>query len=146
MHSCATLIIYFTLDPIWGQKISLKTISKKKVKKYETIIHSTNNQLQSFFDRYKPFFEHNAKHDRNRGWRNVGDKEVAPLSCFDGIKKDIPQNLLSTAIKHGNKLYNYDSRNETFVTFVSSGGNKYHGYDERIKNVPIEVKKHFHKR
>ena len=150
MHSCDILIIYFTFDAIWSPEISLKTILKigksENVKEYETIIHPSNNQLRKFFDRLKPLFEHHPKHDRIKGWRIKKGKEVAPFSCFDGKDVSIPQNLLSTAFKFENKLYNYDNKNKTFIVFRSHHRNKYHGFDERLENVPFEVKRHFHKR
>lgn len=147
IHNSQTAAIYLTLRSIWvNGHTQLETINNVGTKTHETIIHSSK-ELTAFFNKFKPVFEHNPKHDRTKGWRMEGGEEVSPLSCFDGHDTAVPQKLLSSALKveGGAKRYNYDDQNKTYVCFVSGGNNKFHAFDEKSVKIPESVKQHFHK-
>ncbi|HYV90896.1 MAG TPA: hypothetical protein VE978_03900 [Chitinophagales bacterium] len=148
IHFNTTITVYFTFKPIWEESISLNTLFNGIPKEHETIILPIEDNLEGFFNRFKLIFKHNPKHDRNKGFRIENGEEVSPLSCFDGKNDKVPQLLLDKAIKskEGNgKLYSYDKVNQTYICFVSSGSNEYHGYDEKLGNIPASIKKYFGK-
>lgn len=157
IHTSDDDSVYFTFLPIWvDRKTQLQTKTKKdETRKYETIIHS-EDELNIFFRRFTLLFEHNSKHDKlirtidiQWGYKLVNGEEIFPLSCYDPANLSVAQQLLSTAVPspiEGGKLFNYDEVNHTFVCFVLTGGNKYHGYDQPAGRVHESIKKHFFKR
>lgn len=149
MHDNDTGIIYFTFKTLWeDEKTKLTTRHLQTTKIYNTFVYNTNSQLVEFLSQFKPAFDHNGKHDRNKGWHFDGDELVAPLSCFDGNSNNIPQGILSKAIlsKITNQLYGYDEKNQIFVRFLNHQANKYHGHDVKIEDAPSDIKKYFHKK
>jgi hypothetical protein len=138
--------VFCTFSSRWQNNTNLKTIVTT-TKEHNTIIHGNGNQtIQDFYENnLRNIFEHNSKHDKNKGKRRENGVWVFPLSCFDGHDSSIPQKLLDSAVQSENDFYNYDDINRTFVCFKSHLKNKYHGYDEDIKNVPQKIRDEFHK-
>lgn len=145
MHNVENYI-FCTFSSRWNTTDKLKTVSST-IKEHQTVIHgNANPTIQDFYNTtFRNIFEHNLKHDRTKGKRIENGETISPLSCFDGIKTDIPQTLLDNAIRFNNEFYNYDTVNQTFVCFKNHQNNKYHGYDEDIENVPLQIKNIFHK-
>ena len=141
MHTTANHIVFCTFSAIWASD-KLKTKCKNKEKEHDTIIHPIEN-INTYINSFKKHFDHNPKHDRNKGKRIENGEWVHPLSCFDGIDKSVPQELLNKAIQCENDFYSYDKENKTFVCFKNHLNNLYHGYDEEINNVPQEIRRKF---
>ncbi|MDR1973924.1 MAG: hypothetical protein LBQ31_04530 [Bacteroidales bacterium] len=146
IHNSADEHVFCTFSTRWQNNPDLQT--KNNISKtHKTIIHeNTKSTVKDFYlNNIRKVFEHNSKHDRIKGRREEDDKWIYPLTCFDGKNLSIPQNLLDNATQYGNDFYNYDDANQTFVCFKSHLDNKYHGYDEDIKNVPQKIREEFHK-
>lgn len=147
IHQERTDSIYFTFQPIWTKQEKLKTKHGNEPKEHSTII-STEAELKKFFDQFKLVFQHNPKHNKLLGWRTYDGVDIAPLSCDNGqAVNEYAQTLLSTAIRSATKsgLFNYDDVNETFVHFREHEPNRFHAYDERVNDIPKDVRNHFHK-
>ena len=138
--------IFCTFTARWQNNNKLKTINTI-TKEHNTIIHGAEKHtIKDFYENtFRNVFEHNPKHDRNKGKRIENGGWVYPLSCFDGTNLSIPQELLDSAIQHGSEYYSYDTKNKTFVCFKNHLDNKYHGYDEDKNNVPQKIREEFHK-
>lgn len=144
--------VYFTFQYLWDDdEDKLKTQVEDNSKEYETIICDNGTQLKDFFNKFKPVFEHNPKHDKTpyndkAAWESSDSKSgfISRLSCYNGTDNDRPQELLNSAVKYENIYINYDG--EHWVIFRCHLDNKYHGYDEYDSNqIPEEVKKQFNK-
>ena len=144
IHISKDPVIFCTFNAIWNDG-KLNTICNNHPKQHETVIHQTDPvySIELFLNSLKKKFEHNSKHDSEKGIHYEGDKIVYPLSCFDERKRDNtdPQELLDNAIKCGKDFYAYDNKNKTYVRFKPHGNNCYHGHDENINNVPLKIKK-----
>jgi hypothetical protein len=143
MHTGTDEYVFFTFQYIWSnQDVQLVTFKSKNDKKpHETVIYSSES-IDKFFLKHKPIFEHNSKHDRNKGYRIENGEEIFPLSCFDGKDMSIPQQLLANAIRYKKdkkKLYSYDVQNKTFVCFTPHSKNRYHGFDQPDGKVPPSI-------
>jgi len=161
--------IYFTFQYLWDEnEDKLKTqLGNVLPKEYETIICDKKikpdeelTELDNFFTKFKRIFKHHKKHDKaphktREAWENWdppgrSDEDfISQLSCYDGDNDPIPQKLLDSAFKSGDKYYNYDE-DDICVTFQPENkkivGGLYHGYDEYDENkIPNKVKKHFNK-
>jgi len=135
--------VYFTFQYLWGENDPLKTLSLTEGEKvYETIISDRGDALEKFFSQFKKVFEHNPKH-------HIGNKQgdyVSPLSCFDGKDNTRPQQLLNEARMHGKKFYCFDDANDTYVVFIKTEGNIYHGHDEvDINKIPPPIRRELNK-
>lgn len=150
--------VYFTFQYLWGENEGkLKTQVEEDIKEHETVICDKGTELKDFFDKLKPVFKHNPKHDKTPyndrvAWEKAENKDSFPsrLSCYNGIDNDRPQELLDDAQKYGYRYYNYDDENETWVTFQPDGkrtdNRDYHGYDEYDSDrIPNELRKHFNR-
>jgi hypothetical protein len=150
MHDCVDTHVFCTFRTRWDslnkQNTSNDNITRKK---HPTIIHEREKVTVKdyYLKNIRNIFEHNPKHDSSKGIHYDGQEKVYPLSCYNERKGDgaIPQNFLDDAIQYGSDFYNYDDVNRTFVCFKSHLDNKYHGYDEDIKNVPQKIREEFHK-
>ncbi len=141
IHSDDLKSIYFTFEYLWEGGDNLKTQIDESFIEHETIISDKENNLHDFFEKIKPTFEHNPKHDRNK----PGTFE-ASLSCFDGTDTKIPQKLLNDSINNNGVYYNYDSLNDVWVVFRCHLDNKYHGYDENEpNNIPSKIRGKLHR-
>jgi len=147
IHSAGNYI-FCTFSSRWNTTDKLKTASST-TKEHQTVIHGDGNQtIQDFYNTtFRNIFEHNYKHDSNKGVYYEGAEKVNPLSCYNERLADttVPQNLLDNAIKFNDEFYNYDTVNQTFVCFKNHQNNKYYGYDEDIKKVTPQIKNTFHK-
>lgn len=146
--------VYFTFQYLWNDnEDKLKTRLDENLKEYETIICDDKTQLNDFFDKSRPIFEHNPKHDKTpyndkEAWEKSDNKGdfISRLSCYNGVDNDKPQELLDSAVKYEGIYINYDGEHETWVIFRCHLDNKYHGYDEYDSNqIPEEIKKCFNK-
>jgi len=148
IHGSSDNYIFCTFRTCWQNNSDLQT-NNGNLKTHKTIIHEdAKPTIQDYYlNNIRNVFEHNEKHDSNKGKRKENGEWIYPLSCYDERKKDIaiPQQLLDIAKQYGNEYYSYDTPNETFVCFKNHKDNKYHGYDEDIKNVPRKIKEEFHK-
>lgn len=147
MHGCEETHVFCTFRTRWNS-LDKQDLGKNAVsKKHPTIIHEAEKPTVEdyYLKEIRNIFEHNPKHDKIKGKRMENGVWVFPLTCFDGQNLLIPQNLLDDATQYGNDLYNYDDVNQTFVCFKSHLDNKFHGYDEDIKNVPQKIREEFHK-
>ncbi len=142
IHSDDFKSVYFTFKYLWEGDENLKTtINGEDSKEYETIISDKKNDLNDFFSKIEPRFEHNPKHDRIKS-----GTFKASLSCYNGTNTKIPQKLLDTSIKINETRYNYDSSNDVWVVFRCHLDNIYHGYDENDSNkIPNIVRKKLHR-
>ena len=147
MHN-AENYIFCTFRTCWQNNSNLQT-NNGNSNTHKTIIHEdTEPTIQDYYLKHiQNVFEHNEKHDSNKGKRKENNEWIYPLSCYDVRKKDttIPQQLLDVAKQCGDEYYSYDTVNQTFVCFKNHQDNKYHGYDEDIENVPSQIKNTFHK-
>lgn len=87
---------------------------------------------ESIINKFKKIFEHNGKHDAYKSSEHEyhGEK-ISSLSCYNeriGNTKEA-QALLDKAVEFKGALYSYDNKYKTYVKFVITGGNLYHGYD-----------------
>lgn len=146
--------VYFTFQYLWDGEDKLKTEVQAVVKEYETIISDQDNQLDDFFDKIKPTFEHSSKHDcrsdRTReAWKNRDTSRnfVSQLSCYCDRNIEIPQNILNKRYDEffsDSYYYGYDNDNNVYVVFRKTEKNIFHAYDMYdIERVPKEVKNHF---
>jgi len=136
--------VYFTFQYLWGENDHLKTVSTTEGEKsYETILADQDQALNNFFQQFKKVFEHNPKH-------HFGNKQgdyISPLSCYDGKDVTRPQKLLDEAKMFGKKYYCFDDDNDTFVVFIKTEGNIYHGHDEVDTNkIPPCIRKELKKK
>jgi len=141
IHSDDFKSVYFTFEYLWEGLDNLRTKTGKDFKEYETIISDKENDLNDFFAKIEPIFEHNPKHDRIKS----GNYE-ASLSCYDGTNTELPQKLLDNSIEINEIRYNYDSLNDVWVVFRCHLDNMYHGYDENNSNkIPNIVREKLHR-
>ena len=146
--------VYFTFEYLWKGTDKLKTEVDDESNVYETIISDNGNNLNNFFSKFVPIFEHNPKHDKayrktKEMWRQSDDRDgfLSQLSCYIGNNKK-PQEILNDRYrkKIGGCYYGYDSDNDVYITFRIShiNSNIYHGHDEyNIERIPNKVKKQF---
>jgi len=143
IHNNFDNYIFCTFSTCWQNNSNLQT-NNGSSKIHKTIIHEdTKPTIQDYYLKHiRNIFEHNEKHDSNKGKRKENNEWIYPLSCYDERKKDttIPQQLLDVARQCGNEYYSYDTINQTFVCFKSHLDNKFHGYDEDYDNVPQSIK------
>ncbi len=150
--------VYFTFEYLWEGEEKLITRGDESDKEYETIISDRDKELDDFFEKIKPVFEHNPKHDKSpnkdkNAWEQSDNKLgfISQLSCYNGQDNNRPQEILDKRYpeKFGGRYIGYDIDNEVFVVFRCHKDNKYHGYDEYNDNnpekVPPKVKEHFNK-
>ena len=147
--------VYFTFKHLWNGNDKLKTSVGTDSIEYETIISDRGTELDDFFAKIKPVFEHHSKHDQTEHntkekWKESDDKTgfISRLSCYNGNDKIEPQRLLDIRYpnKIGNCYYSYDITNEVYVTFRFTESNIYHAYDEyNIEKIPEKVRQHFNK-
>jgi hypothetical protein len=149
MHDCEDTHIFCTFRTRWDSFDKQNLGKNAANKKHPTIIHEAQKPTVEdyYLKEIRNIFEHNPKHDSNKGIYYVGKEKVNPLSCYDERNGDttIPQKLLDIAIPHSNELYSFDTNNKTFVCFKKTKDNIYHGYNEDIKNVPQKIREEFHK-
>jgi len=145
MHTNEQNVIFCTFSAIWNNG-KLQSQNGNLTKCYDTLIHPNNN-LETYLKSISKQFDHNSKHDSCKGIHYIGNEKVNPLSCYNERigDKTIPQQLLDIAMPFRNNFYSWDKNNQTYVCFKNHQDNKYHGYDEDIKNVPPQIKNTFHK-
>ncbi len=147
--------VYFSFKYLYGGNDKLKTEVKDEYREYDTIISDNGNELDEFFAKFKPAFEHYSKHDKTlyntkEKWEESDDKDgvVTRLSCYNNVDNIEPQRILESRYpkKLGEYYYSYDTVNEVYVVFRFTRLNIYHGYDENnLNKIPNEVRKHFNK-
>ena len=143
IHNSSDKHIFCTFKTRWKTNTDIQT-NNGNSKTHHTIIHE-NSKLtiyDYYFNNIRNTFEHNPKHDSNKGVYSIGEEKVNPLSCYDERNADttIPQKLLDEAKQDGSDFLNYDCENNVFVRFKNHRENKYHGYDEDINNVPLKIR------
>ena len=151
-------VVFFTFSYLYRENTNLKTFEEDTSKEYHTVIADIGNDLEEFFAKLRPKFEHNPKHDKSpyktrRAWEETEHKSdfISQLSCYNGTDNERPQYLLNIAIKVGNKFISYDESNRVWVIFRAHEKDihKYHGFDEYDEDnpskIPIAVKAHFNK-
>ena len=146
IHNSLENHIFCTSRTRWQNNSDLQT-NNGSSKTYKTIIHeATKPTIRDYhLNNIRNIFEHNPKHDRNKGVHYENGRKINPLSCYDGSNINIPQDLLDKAIQVGNNYYAYDDVNHTFVCFKNHINNIYHGYDEDLNDVPQKIREEFHK-
>ena len=148
IHSSADNYIFCTFRTCWQNNSDLQT-NNGNPKTHQTVVHEdAKPTIQDYYlNNIRNVFEHSEKHDSNKGKRKENNEWIYPLSCYDERVKDttIPQQLLDIAKQYEDEYYCYDTKNRTFVCFKRHKDNKYHGYDEDIKNVPRKIREEFHK-
>lgn len=106
----------------------------------DTLSYSTEEQIITYFEKFRRKFEHNPKHDM---YKSGG--LISPLSCYNEREGDKTkaQELLDKAIFHEGHYYNYDKENNVFVRFIRTSDFIYHGHNllEGDDLIPSEVKK-----
>ena len=131
--------VYFTFEYLWNGNGNLETKSDVKTNTYETVVSDRGNELEDFFERLKPTFGHNRKHDcedykTREAWgkRDTTKRFVSQLSCFRERNNDKPQDILNKAIKFKSEYIGYDEGNGVWVRFKlhEDSDNVYHGFDE----------------
>ncbi len=148
--------IYFTFEYLWIGNNKLRTETGENSKEYETIISDKGNDLDNFFAKLKPTFDHNKKHDceshkTRAAWEKCDTKKkfVSQLSSFKEKDNYKPQRILNKAIKSGSNYIGYDEENEGWVIFTCHKDNLYHGYneydDQDPEKIPYKVRKPFNK-
>lgn len=147
---------YFTFKCLWNEQNELTTKTKEKTNNYETIISDNGHDLDNFFAKFKPKFEHNDKHNCNpRRTKDAWEKRpttkrfISQLSCFKEKINSKPQQILNRAIKYKTGFIGYDEDNEVWVRFKCHKDNLYHGFDEyddkNVEIIPSEIKEKFNK-
>ena len=140
--------IFCTFRSRWKTNSDLQTKNRHS-KTHTTVIHeATKPTILDYYNKnIRNVFEHNTKHDSNKGVYFVKSEKVNPLSCYDERLADttIPQQYLDNAIQYKNDFYYYDDKNKTFIRFKMHSKNKYHGFDEEKENVPQQIREKFHK-
>jgi len=148
IHNSSNNHIFCTFSTCWQNNTDLQT-NYGDSRTHHTVIHE--NTKPTIYDYYlnniRNIFEHNSKHDSNKGIHWENGELVYPLSCYNERVKDttIPQKLLDDAIQYENEYYIYNTNNNTYVCFKWHKDNKYHGHDEDINNVPRKIREEFHK-
>jgi len=154
--------VYFTFQYLWGNEEKLKTQLGVNSKEYQTIVADRKvnpdenlTELDDFFSRLKPNFEHYDKHDKDpnktkEAWEKSNDKKnfISQLTCYNGIDNIRPQEIFDLRYpeRFGNRYYSYDSENEFYVTFMLTRLNIFHAFDEyNVHRIPDKVRKHFNK-
>lgn len=147
MHTDATNISFFTFEYLWSGGKHLKTIIPGETKKHECIVSDRGNELNDYFNKYKPIFRHNPKHRNSKYYtKEMYEKGVCKDKFISPLSTNVPQELLDTGFKCGEKFYNFDNVNDVYIVFRNTRMNEYHGYDEYDhNNIPNEVKKQFNK-
>ena len=153
-----TSSVYFTFKYLWKENDKLKTETEEKANTYETIIVDNGTDLDDFFAKLKPKFDHNPKHDKKpkntkEKWLAFADKDAfnSRLSCYNGADNIQPQKILDKKYPHliGDEYIGYDGINEVFVRFRCHKDNFYHGFDEydidNIDKIPLNVREYFRK-
>lgn len=81
--------------------------------------------------RFRRLFEHNKKHNKyNSSKYKYHGEVISGLSCYNDRLKDSTkaQQLLESAVLLRDHYYAHDG-NKTYVKFVPTGDNVYHGFD-----------------
>jgi hypothetical protein len=147
---------YFTFKCLWNENNELTTKTEEKTNSYETIFSDNFNDLDDFFAKFKPKFEHNDKHDCNPhktkdAWqkRDTTKGFISQLSCYKEKINTKPQLILNKAIKYKTGFIGYDVDNEVWVRFKCHKDNLFHGFDEydneNVEIIPSEIKGKFNK-
>ncbi|GHT24767.1 hypothetical protein FACS189430_10280 [Bacteroidia bacterium] len=148
MHNSFDKHIFCTFSTLWQNNGNLKTNNGNQKEHYTVIHGNTNSTIENYYlQNIRNIFEHNPKHDSNKGVYYLGNEKVNPLSCYNERSGDtaIPQSLLDIAIPCNDEFYSFDTKNKTFVCFKNTTDNIYHGYDEDINDVPPKIREEFHK-
>jgi hypothetical protein len=115
----------------WNKNDKL-TIRHKKSVEIETFLCDDPKKHKALFLSFKKIFEHNKKHDEYKsGNKKYHGQIISPISCYNDRLKDIneAQKLLDEAKEYNGSFYNYDETNKTYVRFIGTRGNIYHGFN-----------------
>ena len=110
---------------------------------------NSQSVFQSFLEKLRPKLNQ-MKHTQFQ--RNIGKGKIAStFKAWDKNNENYAHQLLQEAfnIYLGDEfpphdLYTWDEKNKTYVHFMHSGNNEFHGYDIPITEVPDKIKKIFH--
>lgn len=96
-----------------------------------TYFYDDKEQQNWITSRFRRLFEHNKKHNRYKSgkYRHHGEV-ISGISCYNDRLKDTTraQQLLESAVLLRDHYYAHDG-DSTYVKFVPTGDNVYHGFD-----------------
>jgi len=129
-------ILFLTFTEFWDNNYSfLKTINISENEHF-TFISNKETKFLDFFEKQKPIFIHNPKHDRIKKHPSNKGFNVSKLSCYDGVNNKYVQELLESSIEFEKYYYNYDFKNKVFVIFENNIQNQFSGFDILESEVP----------
>src|SRR5690606_25436029 len=116
---------------LWSAPYSL-TLESDDVIKIKVDLCDDPSVHEKVLSKFKKIFEHNPKHNKYKSSPHAfhGEK-ISRLSCYNDRKGDTTaaQNLIDRSVELKNHYYAYDLKNKTYVKFVKSRKNIFHGYD-----------------
>jgi hypothetical protein len=122
---------FLTFSIFWdeGGNLILSNGYSKEIKTFQCDNIGNHKKI---IDSIKKIFDHNPKHNKysSSNFAYYG-KVISPLSCFNerhGDKTEA-QKLLDEAIYFKGDFFNYDNINNTYVMFVYTEANIYHGFN-----------------
>ncbi|HEY4324388.1 MAG TPA: hypothetical protein VGN20_10395 [Mucilaginibacter sp.] len=126
-----------SLNFLWGKSknLTLKDILTVDI---ESVICDDSKQHQSIAKSFKKIFVHHEKHNEHNSAVDAAtaaeDESASPLSCYNERDGDTAaaQELLDKSVQIRNKgkgFFAHDVNNKTYVKFVATNGNIYHGFD-----------------
>jgi len=131
----------------WDPPRNLTLRDSKKVEIESMLFDNFAKNFGKLVDNFRKIFEHNSKHDQYKSGHRF-DKVISPLSCYNNRSKDksVAQMLLDEALLYEGDYYNYDQDHQTYVKFVNTRANIFHGYDVQLSEYgEINLRKVFHK-
>lgn len=122
---------FLTFSAFWST-VGEITIKNGKSKIIETKLCDDCNDHDSIVKSLKKIFEHNPKHKRVKTY--LDGKPVAPLRCYNEMVKDTTaaQKILDEAVFVDGFYYGYDDQHSTYVRFMLTEKNFFHGFEEQL--------------
>ncbi len=104
-------------------------ISNGNSKEVETELCDDKNRHREITNSLKKIFEHNPKHRQVA--RIVNGKKASALRCYNTGLKDTTkaQKILDSSVFVEGSFYGYDSDHETYVRFLKTEKNLFHGFE-----------------
>ena len=126
---------------LWGEFKSLKLTELSSVD-IESVICDDTEQHRLIAKSFKKIFVHHEKHNEHNSAVDAAtaaeDESASPLSCYNERDGDTTaaQLLLDKSVQLRNKgkgFFAHDVINKTYVKFVPTNNNIYHGFDIVLK-------------